>query len=104
MDQHGTLCHEDGSPKVYQPLGPNSIPLMESMVWPDDMVKVNAWRDGQIVKIDPKPGQRCSGESYTVDIEASINRRLGLVPCAAPEGHDYYVALKRACDHCGAAA
>lgn len=23
--------------------------------------------------------------------------------CEAPEGHDYYVALNRPCDHCGAA-
>lgn len=23
--------------------------------------------------------------------------------CDAPEGHDYYVALYRPCDHCGAA-
>jgi hypothetical protein len=103
MDQHGTLCHEDGSAKAYKPIGVDSIPLMESMIWPDDMAKVNVFRDGHIVKVDPKLGQRCDAESFAMDIEKRINRQLGFVACTASEGHDYYVALERACDYCGAA-
>lgn len=33
----------------------------------------------------------------------TVCRLLGQVECTAPEGHDYYVALDRPCDHCGAA-
>lgn len=35
--------------------------------------------------------------------QLDLTRSLGQVTCLAPEGHDFYVALGRACDYCGAA-
>lgn len=35
--------------------------------------------------------------------QEALTLALGQVQCSAPEGHDYYVALERPCDHCGAA-
>lgn len=46
---------------------------------------------------------RLEGEFFEDVRQEAMTLHLGQVTCSAPEGHDFYVALERPCDYCGAA-
>lgn len=96
-DDHGTLRDAADRPIAYRvcewPL-PN-IPLSVSQIWPEDMLMVSAIRERRVVRVSPKPGQRCDADRFAEDIERRTSRRLGLVPCSG--NHD---GLR--CSTCGA--
>lgn len=99
MDDHGTLRDEAGEPLAYRvcewPL-PN-VPLMESQIWPEDMLLVSTLRNGRVVKVEPRPGQRTEAEWYAARIERDVARRLGFVACRGE--HDWGSVR---CVECGA--
>lgn len=89
-DDHGTLRDENDQPleyRVLDPQGRRSVSLMESQIWPEDMLLASVWRRGRgITQEAPAPGRPCAAESHIKHIEADITKRLGLVPCFGP--HD----------------
>lgn len=99
-DDHGTLRDAKGEPMTYcVNFGGRSVPLMESQVWPEDMLLVNQWRreSRQIVKVKPRPGQQCDAESFAARIERSAAPRF----CALPCGGDH-ADSSTPCSECGA--